>query len=191
VAIGGSERFLWVVLLGGLALGCGNDVPPASRGPMAGEPVEDLLRCNITERDCQEAIFVSVAESLGSHPNSPPLIRTISVEEYEAELRDGLDPDDYLGAAPITRGLELMGLLSGEATNLIDAEIDNLVNWVGAYFDPSTRRITVIDRDYEDISAQSLLAHEFVHAIQERDFGFASLTATEGLEDSFSPSGSC
>ena len=59
------------------------------------------------------------------------------------------------------------------------------LRWVGAYFNPADGGITVIDRDYEDIWGQALLAHEFVHAIQDRDFGFDALTEGVKLEDEF------
>jgi hypothetical protein len=179
-----ARRFRWVVWLCVFALGCGADTPPPppTRGPI---PVSDLLRCDITQRDCQEAIYASVAERLESDPSAPPPIRTISVEEYEAELREFFVPEDYANAEPVTRGLRLMGLLAEEAPNLIDAQIENLVSWVGAYFDSQSGGVTVIDRDYEVISGQALLAHEFVHAIQERDFGFDVINEGVEFEDHF------
>lgn len=178
---GGLGRFGPLVWLCLLALGCGADAPP----PPGSRPVSDLLRCDITERDCQEAIYASVAERLESNPNDPPAIRTISVEQYEAELRESFVPEDYTNVEPVTRGLRLMGLLSEEAPNLIDAQIESLVSWVGAYFDSRSGGVTVIDRDYAVISGQALLAHEFVHAIQERDFGFDVINEGVDLEDEF------
>jgi hypothetical protein len=178
----GSGRFRWGALLCVLAFGCGSDAPPP---PGAAKPIAELLRCDITERDCQERIYASVAERLASDPRDPPPIRTISVSEYEEELREIFVPEDYSDAEPTSRGLRLMGLMTEGSTNLIDAQIENLVSWVGAYFSSVDGTITVIDRDYDDISGQALLAHEFVHAIQDRDFDFDVINAGVELEDNF------
>jgi len=177
----GVRWFRWVALLGGLVVGCGSDAPP----PPQGQALAELLRCDITERDCQEAIYASVAERLASDPSNPPPIRTITVEQYEAELRDSFLPEDYTNAEPAARGLRLAGLMVEGGPSLIDAQIENLVSWVGAYFSPADGGITVIDRNYEDVSGQALLAHEFVHAIQDRDFGFDTLMEGVEAEDEF------
>ena len=99
------------------------------------------------------------------------------------ELRAGLDSDDYTGAESSTRGLQLMGLIDEDAGSVIDEQIENLVNWVGAFYDPGPAAITIIDRAYADVDAQTLLAHEFVHAIQDRDLGFVEIFSGVQTED--------
>ena len=173
------ERLTVALLV--VALGCGSDAPP----PPAGSGIDDLLSCDITERDCQESIYASVAEWLGSDPGQTPAIRTITVAEFESELRASVGPDDYADAESLTRGLQLIGMVGDDVTSLVDAQIDNLVGSVLAFFDPEDDRISVIDRAYEDVEAQALLAHEFVHVIQDLEFGFDAIQAGVETEDEF------
>ena len=176
----GEGRFRCLGLLLVFAAACGDDGAPVV-GPTG--TVDDLLACDITAADCQQAIFASIAEHVGSSERNPPPVRTITPEEYEVELRAGLDSDDYTGAESSTRGLQLMGLIDEDAGSVIDEQIENLVNWVGAFYDPGPAAITIIDRAYADVDAQTLLAHEFVHAIQDRDLGFGEIFSGVQTED--------
>ncbi len=173
---------VWVALGAGLSLtlvACGDDAPPV---PIA---LQDLVRCDITESNCQRAIFESVAESLGADSTTMPAIRTISVEQFEDEVRSGVNPDDLMGDDPETRGLRLIGFIPEAAQSVIGTQIDYQVSAIAAYYSSGNRSITVIDRDYEVVSAQSILAHEFVHAIQDRQFGintvYANVDTTDGV----------
>jgi len=172
-------RFLSLVALGAALIGCGDDGAPV---PIA---LQDLVRCNITESNCQRAIFESVAESLGADSTSMPAIRTISVEQFEQEVRSGVSDDELMGDDPETRGLRLIGFIPEAAESVLETEIDYQVSAIAAYYSSGNRSITVIDRDYEVVSAQSILAHEFVHAIQDRQFGintvYANVDTTDGV----------
>jgi hypothetical protein len=172
----------WVALGAGLGLtlaACGDDAAPA---PIA---LQDVVRCDITESNCQRAIFESVAESLGADSTTMPAIRTISVEQFEEEVRSGVNPDDLMGDDPETRGLRLIGFIPEAAESVVGTQVDYQVSAIAAYYSGGNRSITVIDRDYEVVSAQSILAHEFVHAIQDRQFGintvYASVDTTDGV----------
>jgi len=156
---------------------CGGDGAPAPRAPL------DLVRCDITQVNCQRAIFESVAESLEADPTSMPPIRTISVEQFEEEVRSGVADDDLMGDDPETRGLRLIGFIPDAAESVTETEIDYQVSAIAAYYSGGSRSITVIDRDYDEISAQSILAHEFVHAIQDREFGIGSVYADVSTTD--------
>lgn len=170
-------RFLSLVTLGAALVACGDDGAPS---PVA---LQDLVRCDITESNCQRAIFESVAESLEADSTSMPAIRTISVEQFEEEVRSGVSSDDLVGNDPETRGLRLIGFIPEAAESVIETEIDYQVSAIAAYYSSGNRSITVIDRDYEVVSAQSILAHEFVHAIQDRQFGISSVYANVDTTD--------
>ena len=170
-------RFLSLVALGAALVACGDDGAPS---PVA---LQDLVRCDITESNCQRAIFESVAESLEADSTTMPAIRTISVEQFEEEVRSGVSSDDLMGNDPETRGLRLIGFIPEAAESVIETEIDYQVSAIAAYYSSGNRSITVIDRDYEVVSAQSILAHEFVHAIQDRQFGISSVYANVDTTD--------
>ena len=168
-----------LALLGVLAIGCGEDSPPAA----ITRPLDDVLRCDITATRCQETIYASVAERVGSDPDDPPPVRTILPEQYESELRASLNPEDYDAAQPLTLGLRLMGLIPDETTNVLEIQIESLVSSVAAYYSVATGQITVIDRNYADGEAQLVLAHEFVHALQDKEFGFETIAPNAASED--------
>ncbi|MDH3728988.1 MAG: hypothetical protein OER77_15765, partial [Myxococcales bacterium] len=75
------------------------------------------------------------------------------------------------------------GFIPEAAESVIETEIDYQVSAIAAYYSSGNRSITVIDRDYEVVSAQSILAHEFVHAIQDRQFGISSVYANVDTTD--------
>jgi hypothetical protein len=169
-------RLLPLIVFAASLAACGGDgAPPFTVPP-------DLVRCDITQVNCQRAIFESVAESLEADPTSMPSIRTISVEQFEEEVRSRVNDDD-LTLDPETRGLRLIGFIPEAAESVTETEIDYQVNAIAAYYSSGSRSITVIDRDYEEVSAQSILAHEFVHAIQDREFGIGSVYADVSTTD--------
>lgn len=165
------------LLLTSVLAACSGDGAPAPGVPA------DLTRCDIAQANCQRAIFESVAESLEVDSTTMPAIRTISVEQFEEEVRAGITDDDLTGDDPSTRGLRLIGFIPDSAESLTETEIEYRVNAIAAYYSGGNRSITVIDRDYEDISGQTILAHEFVHALQDREFGIGSVYGDANTTD--------
>ena len=136
-----------------------------------------LLTCDIGKPGCQNSIFASVAASVG-YAGPVPNVRTISVDQLEAELREGLTDDMTDGSDPVSRGLKLFGIIPTTMQSTAEARIQLLLTWLGAYYSSASKSITVIDRGYADVSGQNLLAHEFMHAIQDGQFGLGSLGAS-------------
>lgn len=141
------------------------------------------LSCDITNEDCQRTIYDSVAAKLGAEGLDAPRIRTISVEQHAEEARQSVDFEDLTGEDPYTRGLRLMGFIPEASESLTATQLEYSINQIGAYYNTSDDMITVIDRAYEVVNAQALLAHEFTHAIQERQFGFDSIWSEVDTED--------
>ena len=65
--------------------------------------------------------------------------------------------------------LRALGLISADV-NLFDANNDIRSSDVLAYYDPSTKRITVKGKGPLDASAKVVLAHELTHALQDQHF---------------------
>ena len=176
----GGRAASWALglALGLVALGCGDsDTPAAPRGPI------DLGSCDITDSDCQRAIYESVAASLEASDASMPSIRTISVDQHEQEVRSGLDIEDLSGEDPETRGLRLLGFIPEASESVTAAQAEYWITRVAAYYSRGSNAITVIDRDYESGSAQTLLAHEFIHAIQHSQFNLGTVSSGADTED--------
>jgi hypothetical protein len=168
---------LLIVLAIGLS-SCGDDGSPPA--PVA---TQDLVRCDVATSPCQRGIYDSVAAVLGAEGFSMPNIRTISVEQHAEEVRNGLDLNDLTGEDPQSRGLRLMGFLPPATNSLTEAQADYFITQVAAYYSRGSRSITVVDRDYEPGSAQVILAHEFVHAIQDSQFNLNTVSRGAVTED--------
>jgi hypothetical protein len=166
-------------LLLGLA-GCGDDSPPSAPG---GSKVTDLLHCDITISECQQAIYDSVAVMLDAEDFPRPSIRTISVEQHAQEVRSGLNLDDLTGEDATSRGLRLLGFIPEASESVAATQADYFINQIAAYYSRGRGSITVIDRDYEDVNAQTLLAHELTHAIQDNQFNLNQVSAGAQTED--------
>ena len=177
---GGVTRVRVAVTLALLtgALGCGDDATPPPRTDL---PYE--LYCNIADGNCQLAIYNSVAAKLEATGFAPPRLRTISVEQHADEIRNSLDLQDLTGEDASTRGLRLLGFIPEASESLTATQTEFRISQIAAYYSASNDRITVVDREYEEVNAQALLAHEFTHAIQERQFGFAEVWAGVNSED--------
>lgn len=166
-------RALLLILLTGVASACGDSIP------------DDLTTCDITTSGCQRGIFESVAERLGQESTSIPRIRTISVEEFAQEVRGGVDDDDLVGDDPETRGLRLIGFLPDTAQSATETAIELRIASIAAYYSSGSTSITVIDRDYQEGVAQEILAHEFVHALQDDRQGIRAIFSGAASTDAF------
>ena len=155
---------------------CGDDPPARTDLPYE-------LYCNIASDDCQRHIYYSVATMLGAEGFDPPAIRTISVEQHAEEVRSGLNVEDLTGEDAETRGLRLMGFIPEASDSLAETQAEYWINQIAAYYRRGNHAITVIDRDYEEVNAQTLLAHEFTHAIQNVQFSLDAVGAGADTED--------
>ncbi len=173
-----------IILCLGLVLlvACGDDgasTPPADiRTDL---PYE--LYCDIARSDCQQVIYESVAAMLGAEDLPRPSIRTISVDQHADEVRSGVNLDDLSGEDATSRGLRLLGFIPETSESVTATQIEYFINQIAAYYSRSSRSITVIDRDYDEINAQTLLAHELVHAIQDNQFDLNTVSAGANTED--------
>lgn len=152
-----------------------------------------LEACNIALHPCQEDVYYAVLRARGDgwdpFAGLPP-IRTITLAQYREELL-GSQPqpspsEPAMEPAPDPWGsaLQLLGLVTPTTTTMM-ASVDSQVDNVAAFYAPATRNVTVIDRGQarDDASDTVLLAHELVHALQDRELGggLGELDTDEGF----------
>jgi hypothetical protein len=125
--------------------------------------------CDVARADCQQRVFSATACARGQPGASMPAIRAITAQTFADELRAqaGADPNAEVG--PWEKALRLLRLAPSEAP-LIDQLIDNYVSNIVAYYDPETKRVSLItDSESDPENARFVLSHEFVHALQDQD----------------------
>jgi hypothetical protein len=155
-------------------------------GACAGD--NTLEPCDIRETSCQFDVFMAVQDVRGSIWDpwlEPPPMRVISEASYRAEViaaREQAIRDrgpDYL-----TPALKLLRMI--DPNELPDADADFMVGSVVAYYSTLTHVVTIIDRGVKaDHRADvQTLAHELVHAAQDRDVGISRLYAPVHSTDS-------
>lgn len=163
------------------------------------KPTDKLEACNVAEADCQQSIYYALLRMRGDGYDpflGVPPIRTLTVEEYEAELRGPTpvtpaptasstttDGDEDAGVAeapepepepeepgidPRDVALRLLRLVQ-PSTSTGEARVQDRINHVAAFYSSATRSVTVIDRGGQrnDRADTILLLHELVHAVQD------------------------
>jgi hypothetical protein len=146
-------RAAWVALAASALPGCGDECPA-------------LESCDIRRSECQ-AHTAAVAACLSGNGSVRPQVNVVDAPSYieEQSLQAEAEPesDDDLAEE---RALALLALMP---TN---PEVGALTNdyWatVGAFYDPDTGGVTVLDRGQplNGSSAVLTLLHEMVHAMQ-------------------------
>ena len=167
-------------------------LPPRTGRAIPGCEGFEYQTCDILTAGCQEELFSLAACLYGADdPGAAPPVRQLDeagalaliLETSDAmAMTDGSDvmSDMALDEAAFraeVRGLELIGLLDPATiespADVADATIESLL----AYYLIPTREIVIIDRGdpVSDLEANSVLAHEFVHALQDRRHDLGSV----------------
>jgi hypothetical protein len=191
-------RGVAALLLGlGGALGWGDSerAPPlGSSKPIAGCEDFSYRTCDILTASCQREVFALVACVRGdSAARGPPPVRQLDEASAIALVADAsamgsmTDGVDAMSAMALdarafraeVRGLELMGLLEPGLIRDASDVLNQAVSSTIAYYLPSTREVVIIDRGdpIDDLDANTVLAHEFVHAQQDTQHDLTSFGA--------------
>ncbi len=153
--------------------------------------------CDVLSPSCQRRIFEAVSCVRGRGGDLPD-IRTLTEDEVREERAPGTELDggaDSPAEAGADASLGDPSSPPGEAfyedtalrllgLRIPESSTDN-VDYTGGYYDPSDGRITLIDRGnpQDTDSAQLLLAHELVHALQDQHMGFWELHRSMGTSN--------
>lgn len=160
------KRLLVVLLL----FGCG----PAPRAP--------FTPCPIQERQCRVDTLLALEGERGQVWDpwaQPPFVSVISVEDLQRRLDLlrllTLGPDAW---GPWARPLGDLGLLSPQLT-ISESDRRWAAENTTAFYWSRDKEVTIIDRGrvLNDLDAVAILAHEYTHAAQDREFGLEFLEA--------------
>lgn len=162
------------------AIGCGPR--PAPPNPLCDNQEALAINedCDILEPDCQKAVFEATRCVRGGTGALPP-VRVISEAQYDEDLRDDGETNDAgmqdAGMEDVAldhwgESLRMLGLLEPEKDRS-EAFIDEASSRVAAYYSSYYREITIVDRmgDFDDADAMNTLSHEYIHALQDTDYG--------------------
>lgn len=132
--------------------------------------------CDVMQEDCQQQIFQLMAclRDDSAMENELPPIARLDISQAIARMSDNDDSGPSMPEQELlnrVRGLELLGLTPpgeiDEDTDLGEARLSGVL----AYYSPIDREVVLIDRGepVDDMGSNSVLAHELVHALQDRE----------------------
>ncbi len=144
-----------------------------------------LELCDIRTAPCQEATALATACLRGVAALRVPVTvvgRATVRREAEEEAARSSSPEERARFARRSAGLGLLGLAPADLSP--EAAARRTADWIGAWYSPQEKAITVVDDGEPRRSpyAVALLVHEYVHALQDRDQGFAELDGTFGRD---------
>jgi len=145
----------------------------ASCGPAPRAP---FTPCPIQESRCRVDTFLALEGERGQLLDpwaQPPYVSVISVPELQRRLdllRLLVQGPDAWG--PWTGPLRELGLLSPQLS-VVDSDQRWAAENTGAFYWSRDKEVTIVDRGraLDDITAVSVLTHEYTHAAQDREFG--------------------
>jgi hypothetical protein len=109
-----------------------------------------------------------------------PKVRTVTIDALRPEILAEVEGE----AAAFERwdfALSLLALVEAPSatSSATDVEVDSFLQNVAAYYDPATKRVTIIDHGVATDPRDDLfvLSHEFVHSLQDQDLGLKGFRA--------------
>jgi hypothetical protein len=128
-----------------------------------------LSACDIHKQACQRDVAKIMACWRGDEPAQVP-VDVVDAERFIAGKLSELDADPMSdGELTRLKALSLLRLMPKELS--AQGVVRNKWKSVAAFYDSDSRRITVLDRGERLDEYVALLAHEFVHALQDHDEG--------------------
>ncbi len=165
---------------------------------------ESYSACDVLDAGCQSRVFAAVRCLRDLPAASQPEIRTISQEQYEAELGDAADEYAATGEldaadaadpeadASADRSVEhafgLLGLAQPEELSP-ESFVELYAGTVPGFYSVESKIVTLIDGGPgsrpDRAEGTLLLAHEFVHALQDQEVDLQTVGADDETFDQY------
>lgn len=136
----------------------------------------DATTCDILEGECQQKVMDVIRCFRGGDEEVMPDVDVITQDEYvELITGDELTEDERASYERFARGMALFQL-SPEMPNL-ETDLEEYASEIAAAYLTEDQRVVIIDRGkpLDSQGAFATLAHELVHALQDREFGLQEL----------------
>jgi hypothetical protein len=147
--------------------------PGREHVPVPGCEAIDPAPCDVLARACQERLHAMAGCLREQDPGALPPIDVVSEAEYEESVFAGTNPrpDPDHGE----RAFVLFGLVEPGAFDPV-TQAAGIAEFVAGVYDRQTKGITLIEHDQplDEARASTVLVHEFVHALQDRDVDIES-----------------
>lgn len=147
----------------------GSNAPSASEAPSAS--IDPQVVAQI------DAVVKTVPDIRQLQPKAEVPYRFITRDEYAVEAKEQFNKDNPPDVVAAEGNLDKhLGLLPPDM-DLGQAELDLLVGQVAAFYDPETKKFTVIQDPGHTFSADDkvTVAHEYDHALQDQYFDLTKL----------------
>lgn len=141
-----------------------------------------LHRCDVTSPSCQRSVLeATICAHGGGQRATAALIDLpvviVELQDYldEVQAKAMADTERADSEALLTRGLSLLRMSTG-AKDLGEIARQKGQDLAG-FYSSDHGRVTLIDRGrgHRDLSMHAVLVHEYAHALQDAEFGLASL----------------
>lgn len=161
----------------GLLCGCdGDDYQPAPSEVAPGPPLvecpeADYSPCDVREASCQERLLSIAACVRDTEAPKNLRIDVMSESQYADFVRDARDSAPYDGVLHYSRALSLFGLAPFDGVSEQQA-VEEQVAFVAGQYLSSDKRVIIVDhgRPADSGITNSVLVHEFVHALQDASY---------------------
>jgi hypothetical protein len=148
-------------------------------------PQRAFTRCDLLQESCRGAIAHATQKLRGGAGTLPP----IQVRSEDEVVADSTSQTTQAQRDQFARENALLALFDLSTPGLtLAAQTQNHFDGVAAFYSPSTKTVTVIDRGQplDDEQSVVILAHELVHALQDQDGFLGRSTATSDAELAYS-----
>lgn len=126
------------------------------------------------ERQIAEIRELDFQASVPSETITKDVLRTRLTESIDHQEREALENDEAM--------LELLGLID-PALDLEEVLVDVQTEQIAGFYTPEEDKFYVLETEEQTASDQTVIAHEYVHALQDQHFDLAALDDAESDDD--------
>jgi len=162
-----------------LATGCSSDDETSTLGPLRTYPVPGCEHvnhrpCDIREAPCQERLMELAACLRGSEPMAVPPITSMTKAEFADFLNQGLAENPPPDPNHFETALTLLGVLEPGGLSP-QARVEDDIEFIWGLYRYTEKDIIIVDHGVpsDEPEPNSVLVHEFVHALQDADVDLA------------------
>lgn len=129
----------------------------------------DVSFCDIRESKCQRHLFDATACVRRQRVDGLPSIRRIDTDELRAHFMEMAEQAGSLEPSAWDAALQLLELIPADQTGG-EAVVEDLVSGVAAFYSHLTGDVTIVEGyvDDDERAGSAVLAHEFMHVLQDR-----------------------